>query len=246
MPNNHFQFKQFRIDQTLSGMKVTTDACLFGAWVANKLKNNSQPDRILDIGTGTGLLSLMIAQANKSCNIEAIDINESAFTESSSNFLNSLWSDRLTCFHRSLQEHISTPYDIIVCNPPFFSGNQLGTNQAKNEAVHAFLLSEEELLEGISQLLSNDGTCYILYPEKEMSSFLSLSDTSGFELKSLVTVRNKKQSQTFRVMAELKRKCDLIEKSEIFIRESDGKYTNPFWELLQDYYLEYNNPLNND
>lgn len=243
MRNNYFQFKKFRIDQALSGMKVTTDACLFGAWIADKLKSDTASDRILDIGTGTGLLSLMIAQANEFCNIEAIDVNESAFKESSINFLNAPWTDRITCFHRPLQEHAAELYDTIVCNPPFFSASQLGTNQSKNEAVHAILLPEEELLEGISRLLTSDGTCFILYPEQEMKSFLTLSNNNGFALKSLITVRNKKQSQVFRLMAELKRTNASIEKSEIIIREANGKYTGLFWSLLQDYYLEYNSPL---
>lgn len=243
MPNKYFQFKQFRIDQALSGMKVTTDACLFGAWVANQLRcENKKHQRILDIGTGTGLLSLMLSQQIDECQIEAIEVNKEAYEEAKNNFLHSPWSDTLSCKHVPVQELDADPYDVIICNPPFFQSSSQGENRSKNQALHSSLLPMEELLHRVETLLADKGHFYLLYPEYEMNKFMELTAKSKLTLTHLIAVRNNSSDQILRKIGVFCFKQSHVEEDEIIIRGEDGKYSNEFWHLLKDYYLEYNNP----
>lgn len=224
-------------------MKVTTDACLFGAWVANEiLKTQNEPDRILDIGAGTGLLSLMLAQATEWSQIDAVEINAAALKEANFNFMNSSWNERLKVFHTAIQNFNPTlSYDLIICNPPFFAGSQKGKKTGKNQAVHASSLSMSDLLAAAKKRLSASGKLYLLYPKREMEDFISLSTDELF-LEKLVIVRNQKKDPVFRQLAIFSQREASIEKDELTIRTIEGKYTDGFWELLKDYYLEYNNP----
>lgn len=241
MPNSYFQFKEFLINQELSGMKVTTDGCLFGAWVASELKRDGKQPRILDIGTGTGLLALMIAQVSTGY-IDAVEINQSAFEEASNNFKQSKWGDSLKCWHSAIQDFEEDVYDFIVSNPPFFNLNQLGSKQDKNQAIHTISLSENELLENVRRLLKPNGEFFLLYPEREMRSFIEKSEKMGVYPRELVQVRNQGNQHVFRIMARFGQTEARPIQSELIIRDAEGKYTSEFWLLLQDYYLEYNNP----
>lgn len=241
MPNTYFQFKEFRVDQKLSGMKVTTDACLFGAWVANEIVGRN-PSQILDIGAGTGLLSLMLAQTNQNTTIDAVEINSDAFNEATSNFNQSPWSKNLTCFHSSVQDFSSDQYDLIICNPPFFKKSQLGKEHNKNQALHSTLLSESQLIKTILRLLSGKGVCYLLYPEQEMHRFINVAQEYGLHPKKLITVKNKEGGRVFRIMAAFGYDKSIPAKFEIIIRKEDGRYTSQFWDYLNEYYLDYNAP----
>ncbi|MEM9340902.1 MAG: methyltransferase, partial [Bacteroidota bacterium] len=166
MPNTYFQFKKFRIDQVRSGMKVTTDSCLFGAWIANHIKkHHPEPSKVLDIGTGTGLLALMMGQVTQNTRIDAIEMNEESFCEAKENFENSKWSDRLAAYHTSIQNfQPQEKYDLIICNPPFFKDNLKGAKRNKNQAIHNDSLSIDDLSKGINELLTRDGSAYVMYP----------------------------------------------------------------------------------
>lgn len=117
MPNTYFQFKQFRIDQDQTAMKVTTEACILGAWVDEQIP----PQTVLDIGTGTGLLALMLAQKFPQAEIDAVEIDQGAFTQAHANFHSSPWPERLQVFHQRIQDFDpGKKYDLIISNPPFF------------------------------------------------------------------------------------------------------------------------------
>ncbi|MFK7952740.1 MAG: tRNA1(Val) (adenine(37)-N6)-methyltransferase [Ekhidna sp.] len=237
MPNTYFQFKQFLINQERSGMKVTTDGCLFGAWVANKIAA-SPPGWVLDIGAGTGLLSLMLAQVTESTEIEALEMNKNAHTEASNNFNQSLWSSRLKCTHSSLQEFASNKkYDLIICNPPFFKDNFKGQQVGKNQAIHSDHLPVEELINGVLKNINTTGNAYILYPEYEMTQFIIEAKKAGLFLNKLTLVRNKKEGQIFRMMGQFSSQESVVSKNEIIIRKRDQSYTDEFWNLLKEYYL---------
>lgn len=243
MPNTYFQFKQFRINQEQSGMKVTTDACLFGAWVVDQLRHVGEPERILDIGAGTGLLSLMVAQETENSRIEAVELNERAFAEAEENFRNSAWNRRLTLVQSSIQDHqTKDTYDCILCNPPFFKGSQKGKKEDKNQAVHSESLPFDELLETVQRLLSKDGRCYLLYPEREMTEFISLAKTKGLHLETLVIVRNQEGQPVFRNLASFSFSQLKSSTHELVIRRQDGKYTDDFWGFLNIFYQDYNDP----
>ncbi|WP_462250208.1 tRNA1(Val) (adenine(37)-N6)-methyltransferase [Ekhidna sp.] len=246
MPNDYFQFKQFKINQASVGMKVTTDGCLFGAWVANEIMNlEEEPQRILDIGSGTGLLSLMIAQNTFNSQIDSVESNSQAFRKSQENFNSSQWANRLLCTHTKVQDYNSGAYDIIVSNPPFFKESEKGQNPNKNQAVHASDLDSKTLLNHVMRLLSPDGIFYLLYPEREMNDFITFAKENGLYLSKLVTVKNQTVGKVFRYMAAFKSSNIKSEKIEIVIRENSGQYTAKFWSLIKEFYLEYNAPKAN-
>jgi tRNA1Val (adenine37-N6)-methyltransferase len=242
MPNTYFQFKQFRIEQAQSGMKVTTDGCLFGGWVANEVRKADEPKRILDIGAGTGLLSLMIAQVTKDANITAVEINKAAFIEATQNFKQSPWADRLECVHTPIQELKDEKFDLIICNPPFFKDSKQGLNTDKNQALHSNNLDVKNLLDHAVRLLNPDGSFYLLYPEREMNEFRKMAEEQGLFINHEVIVRNQKDQPVFRVMARYSTLKNEITTNELIIRNTDRKYTLEGWALLKDYYLEYNAP----
>ncbi|MEO9870862.1 tRNA1(Val) (adenine(37)-N6)-methyltransferase [Ekhidna sp.] len=243
MSNDYFQFKQFLIQQANSGMKVTTDGCLFGAWVASEINANAEPKKILDIGAGTGLLSLMLAQATQQSQIEAVEINTSAFEEALSNFSDSKWSERLKIYQSPIQDFsVDSTYDLILSNPPFFTDSQKGTIDDKNQALHSSDLPMQALLKAVLALLSKDGTFYVLFPEREMDRFIELANKSQLCLTESLEVRNQSGSKVFRKMAAFSFREKEFNQREIIIRKSDGRYTDEFWSLLEEFYLEYNDP----
>lgn len=239
MPNSYFQFKQFRIDQERSGMKVTTDACLFGALIADHIRRSeNKPNRVLDIGTGTGLLALMTAQVTEDTQIDGVDMNKHAHFEALNNFNGSSWKKRLTSTHTYIQKFRSSSiYDLIVCNPPFFGKNLKGKHSHKNQAMHNDHLSMEELSESIHRLLSEDGIAWILYPEWEMKAFTKWIEKKGLFPISEVSIKNKENTPTFRMARKFSRITGEVEKIEVIIRKKDGSYSEEFSYLLKDYYL---------
>ncbi len=237
MPNSYFQFKEFRIDQDQSGMKVTTEGCLLGALVA-KWSLQNQPEKILDIGTGTGLLALMIAQKS-SANIDAIEIDKAAARQAENNFQDSPWPERLNVQQGSIQSFTpSKRYDLIVSNPPFFKDNQPGKSTQKNQAIHNLKLSFPDLALAVGTLLKSEtGTAWILYPPYEMEEFRKQASKQGLFPIEVVTVRNKESGSPFRKIVQFGFNESEINHRQLVIRNLDGSYTTTFKVLLQDFYL---------
>ncbi|MEP6701109.1 MAG: methyltransferase, partial [Bacteroidota bacterium] len=172
MANSYFQFKQFTIEQERSAMKVTTDSCLFGAWAAERIRNeNSIINNCLDIGTGTGLLALMLAQKNE-FSIDAVEIDKEAFEQASENITASHWANRLRVFYGDIRNPVATgfdfqrKYDMIISNPPFYEKELKGDNSKKNIAHHNEGLLLPELIELIKKNLNPGGSFYLLLPYK--------------------------------------------------------------------------------
>jgi tRNA1Val (adenine37-N6)-methyltransferase len=153
-------------------MKVCTDACLFGAWVADKLnKKEINPKKIFDIGCGTGLLSLMLAQKT-SVNIDAIEIDAEAFLQATENVAISPWKDRVNIFHGPLNQFaVHEKYDFIICNPPFYENQLKSDNEGRNAAMHSTTLSFLELTNAIKNNLSNTGQAAVLIPFTRVADF---------------------------------------------------------------------------
>lgn len=237
MANSFFQFKQFRIDQGNCGMKVTTEGCIFGALPT--FSNGLKPNKVLDIGTGTGLLALMKAQQTEA-QIDAIEIDEIAYEQAKANFENSSWANRLSVFHVDLLEFKpNLYYDQIICNPPFFQDNQLGTNSRKNKAIHNSNLSFDDLAAGISRLLTPEtGVASVLYPEHEMNVFSQKMKQKGFNVVADIQVYNQIGKPTFRRIKSFSQmKTESKVPKTFIIKEQDGAYTKQFVHLLKDYYL---------
>ena len=172
---SQFQFKQFSLEQDRCAMKIGTDGVLLGAWTPI----NNNPYSILDIGTGTGVIALMLAQRSQAEQIDALEIDEQAYEQAVDNFENSPWSDRLFCFHAGLDEFIDEPeeeYDLIVSNPPFYSEDYKTENEQRDFARFQDAMPFEDLIEAASMFLSDNGIFTAIIPFKEEANFLALAN----------------------------------------------------------------------
>ena len=240
-------------------MKVCTDACLFGAWVSQKtlVKNSNS---IVDIGTGTGLLSLMLAQVTESskASITAIEIESQAAVEASSNFNISKWSDRLKLVNDSIQnftanigkgEFVSKGsnnnflFDIIISNPPFYEGDLKSPDANKNKAAHSTELPWTSLVENVSSLLTDAGSFFVLVPTLRAYTMQKLAEAQQLQLVEEVLVYNDAKHLPFRSFLHFKKNSNTLDKNisvlrnKIVIKNTDNTYSTAFTELLKDYYL---------
>lgn len=241
MPNNFFLFKQFTVEQENCAMKVCTDACLFGAWVAAIIAGSAQhTSRILDIGAGTGLLSLMIAQKNNTGIIDAVEIDNAAAIQADANFRATLWKERLNIYHSSIQQFNKSTggqYDFIICNPPFFENDLKSVDAQRNLALHSETLRLDELLETIRINLKEDGNFAVLLPFHRTKYFEEQSAFNKFYLVEKVLVKQTPQHKYFRSMLCFSRKQNVAVEKVISIKDEGNEYSAEFKELLKDYYL---------
>lgn len=237
MANNYFQFKQFTVYQDNCAMKVCTDACLFGS-LSPALTGNTL--RILDIGTGTGLLSLMCAQQYHNATIEAVEIDDQAAQQASSNFTQSPWAQRLKVHHASIQqfaERGNTPYDYIISNPPFFDNDLKSADTKRNVALHSNALSLDELLLSVDALLKQDGILGLLLPCHRMEFFEKIAAAKSLYPFERILVRQTPASNYFRAISFFKRENSTPVEREIIIQDENRQYTQAFTQLLKEYYL---------
>lgn len=219
-------------------MKVCTDSCLFGAWVANKIeKKVLQPKNILDIGSGTGLLSLMLAQ-KANAQIDAVEINENSFLQTKENFNESKWGKQLQAFHADIKNWSSpVKYDLIISNPPFFENDLKSGNPHKNLAKHHDGLNLNELLESITNHLAEDGKFALILPYHRLQSFKEIAGEKRFYLKEEWLIKQTPSHSFFRGLLLFSSQKENFTSKELIIKENEGNYTKDFYELLKDYYL---------
>lgn len=237
MPNHYFRFKQFTVRQDQCAMKVCTDACLFGAWIAC----NSQliVHDLLDVGAGTGLLSLMYAQKNPSATIDAVEIDAAAAKQAKENFNDSPWKERLHLHHCPIQEF--TPpvkYDIIISNPPFFENDLKSDDVKRNLALHCSALSFDGLLNAAGALLKGDGLFAVLLPYHRAGEFIKAAAATGFFLQQRIDVKQSVKHNYFRSILFFSKTPQTFTVGEIIIVNEHGEYTAKFVALLKDYYLK--------
>lgn len=240
MPNSYFQFKQFLIRQDHNAMKVTTDGCLFGAWVANKIKYEKIRNG-LDIGTGTGLLSLMILQKNPVINFDAIEIDEKAASEATLNVNESPWAENINVINSDIRNFNNQhKYDLIISNPPFYENELKSGKSKKNQAHHSSDLTITELLTAIKNNIQADGSFYLLLPYKRNEEIKKLLFDQQLMIEEIVFVNQTPNHEFFRFMINGKLKSDdtiETEIDEITICDEKKVYTKEFKNLLSDYYL---------
>lgn len=235
--NKPFKFKQFTVQQDRCAMKIGTDGVLLGAWA----KVEHQPAAILDIGAGTGVVALMLAQRCNAEVVDAIEIDAEAYEQCVDNFERSPWGDRLYCYHAGLDEfvdEIDDTYDIIVCNPPFYSENVSSGNLQRDQARQNDFLPFAELLEGVSSLLSNDGIFSTIVPYKEEEDFVRLAATFGLYPKRCLHIKGNPQAEVKRSLLEFitqKQQCMV---NELIIEKERHQYTADYIQLTQDFYLK--------
>lgn len=219
-------------------MKVCTDSCLFGAWVANKIEKHAHhPDTILDIGSGTGLLSLMVAQKFDG-RLDAIEINENSFSQTMENFMQSPWDMHLRAFHGDIKNwNSSEKYDFIISNPPFFEHDLLSPDHDRSQTKHAATLSLEELLESIKNLLKAHGHFALLLPFHRVQYLKNLAGEKKFYLQEELLIKQTSRHSYFRGILLFGSEPVSIIHDELIIKGNDGNYSEPFENLLRDYYL---------
>ena len=232
-----FTFKKFSVNQDRCAMKIGTDGVLLGAWTP--LINN--PFNVLDIGAGTGILSLMLAQRSNAEQIDAIEIDEDAYEQCVENFEASPWGDKLFCFHAGLDEFVDEPedeYDLIISNPPFYTDDYKSDNTSRDLARFEDALPFEELIEAAALLLSDNGIFSVIIPYKEEERFVSLcKELDLFPLK-ITRVKGTPISEIKRSLLAFCRMEQTPLIDELVIEISRHNYTPEYIELTKDFYLK--------
>jgi tRNA1Val (adenine37-N6)-methyltransferase len=232
-----FKFKQFHVNQNQCAMKIGTDGVLLGAWTP--LINN--PLNVLDIGAGTGILSLMLAQRSYAEQIDAIEIDENAYEQCVENFEASPWGDQLFCFHAGLDEFVDEPedeYDLIISNPPFHSEDFKTDDSQRDLARFQDALPFEELIEAAALLLSDNGIFSVIIPFKEEAKFVSMCKELDLFPFKITRVKGTPTSEIKRSLLAFSRieQTPLID--ELTIEISRHQYTPEYIELTKDFYLK--------
>ncbi len=235
-----FQFKQFTIHQDRCAMKVGTDGVLLGAWADLQ----HQPQTLLDIGAGTGIIALMLAQRmgewGQPVTIDAVEKDAAAYEQCVENFEASPWADQLFCYHASLEEfsgEVTEKYDSIISNPPFHSGKAHPGNLSRAVARQHFFLPFEELLDGVSSLLAPEGIFSVIIPLKEEEQFLVLASSLALFPKRITRVRGNSSTALKRSLLELQFGEVTPITDELTIENKRHVYTEAYRELTRDFYL---------
>lgn len=237
MSSQGFDFKQFTILQDKCAMKVGTDAVLLGAWV-----ETAAAKKILDIGTGTGIIAIMLAQKSDA-KVDAIDIDETAFEQAVQNVGNCKWKSQINVFHISLQKCSvidGDKYDLIVSNPPYFVDSSKASEESRTNARHTDQLSFDELLDGVLKLLSPTGAFYVILPTKESQLFSEIAAKENLFLTKCTRIitRTDKPEKRLLMKFEFIQK-EVAEDSIIIEKDARHSYTDEYKELTKDYYLAF-------
>lgn len=235
--NKPFQFKQFTVNQDQCAMKIGTDAVLLGAWTSIE----TNPFSILDIGAGTGVLSLMLAQRSHAEVIEALEIDDSAYEQCVDNFEQSPWNDRLFSYHASLEEfaeEIEDKYDLIVCNPPFYAEDYKTESSQRDLARFQDAMPFEHLLDSVVTLLSEEGIFSVVVPFSEEKKFITLASQASLFPEQILHVRGNPSSEIKRSLIEFSFVKKNLEIKELIIETSRHIYTEDYINLTKDFYLK--------
>ncbi|MDD3004226.1 methyltransferase [Flavobacterium sp.] len=233
-----FQFKQFTVEQDRCAMKVGTDGVLLGAWSPIPEHTFS----ILDIGSGTGIIALMLAQRSHAEQIDALEIDEDAYEQAVENFENSPWSDRLFCFHAGLDEFIEEPedeYDLIVSNPPFYTEDYKTEDSQRDLARFEESLPFEQLIEAADLLLSENGIFSVIIPFKEEENFIAKAKEFELHPFKITRVKGNPTSPIKRsLLAFSRNEITNLKPNELVIEIERHSYTPEYISLTKDFYLK--------
>ncbi|QXP68917.1 methyltransferase [Polaribacter sp. R2A056_3_33] len=235
-----FKFKEFTIQQDKTAMKVGTDGVLLGAWCSVA----DYPDTILDIGAGTGVIALMIAQRSDAMTIDAVEVDENAYEQTVSNFEESDWGDRLYCYNATFAEFADEiaeeeeTYDLIVSNPPFYTDDFETEDAARNKARFTSSLSFEELIIGVAKILSENGKFCVVIPFKEEENFINLARGNQLFLNRTCKVKGNETSEVKRCLLEFSFNESELQEENLVIEIARHQYTEDYINLTKDFYLK--------
>ncbi|MHB0755113.1 tRNA1(Val) (adenine(37)-N6)-methyltransferase [Polaribacter sp. M15] len=239
--NKPFQFKEFTIHQDKTAMKIGTDAVLLGAWC----NIDDDTDAILDIGSGTGVIGLMLAQRSDAMTIDAVEVDEKAYEQTVENFESSDWGDRLYCYHSTFQDfadEIATEnetYDLIVSNPPFYTDDFKTDNESRNKARFTSALSFEELILGVVKILSPKGIFSVVVPAKEEIVFVNAAKACNLFLNRVCRVQGNLNSEIKRSLLEFSFHQKEIKEAHLIIEKERHQYTKEYVNLTKNFYLKF-------
>lgn len=232
-----FQFKQFSISQDRCAMKVGTDGVLLGAWADVR-----DSKMILDIGTGTGVIAIMLAQRNEKAKVHGVEIEEQAYQQAQENMENSAFSERLTSFHIDIQTYMRVTdrkYDLIVSNPPFFTGGTLSATQDKMNVRHTVKLPHGDLLLAVKHLLNPKGKFCVILPLIEGLRFKELAERAGLFCTKMTEVRPKAEKAVERLLLQFENQGNMMLQNQLIIQAKDGRhdFTEEYTALVKDFYI---------
>jgi tRNA1Val (adenine37-N6)-methyltransferase len=233
MGQSWFQFKKFKINQEYCAQKVGTLSCILGALV-----HHPAPNKILDIGTGTGLLALMMAQRFSATVVDAVEIDFNTVRQARQNFFNSPWNSQLRLFHQDILTYQpDESYDLIIANPPFYKGHQKTGQNHVNLARHSLALHFLQLGPWIARHLSQDGKGWILLPPREMEQMVTEFQIHSLEVEEMHHIFIHPQSTEKARIACFSRNVSVVRHKTFYIHEPTGAYSAPFKDLLKNFYL---------
>ncbi len=229
-----FIFKQFTIHQDQTAMKIGTDAILLGSWADVTFSTS-----ILDIGTGTGIISLMLAQRNKKAEITAIEIEKKACKQALFNFQNSKWNSRITLQHIALQNfNPQKKFDTIISNPPFYDNHHFTKDKNRTLARHTSALSYKKLIEKSASLLTNKGFFHVIIPHQFETKFLTIANQFNLHPMRILNVSGNKNTPVKRSLITFSFHIKPIQKATLIIKNLKNRYTEDYINLTKDFYLK--------
>lgn len=230
----HFQFKQFSLVKNTCGMPVSTDGILLGAWAKAKMNDN-----ILDIGTGTGLLALMMAQRFPASHILAVDIDEEAVNTARFNVARSPWANTIKVEHTDVTAWRHPPlFETVICNPPYFDNGQRAKNEKRAQSRHTHTLSHDALLHMIQKCLTENGRAHLILPTLQADALLQNAPSFSLYCHHSTSVRTTPIKAVSRKLITLSKQITTKQLNDEIIIQEGGKYTSAFISLTKDFYLK--------
>ena len=238
MGNDFFRFKQFTVRQSGAAMKVGVDSVLLGAWASAV-----HPVRILDVGAGTGLLSLMMAQRYPDAAMDAVEIDREAYRQAMDNVVDSPWNGRIHVIcddFINYAEHCTLRYDLIISNPPYFTASLKPSDTKRNIARHNDSLPHGQLLFGSAKLLAPTGVMAVVLPPAEALRFIDAATEHGLFVKRMLHVQSLPSKPVYRMLVELSKIEYSRDEQTLYIEKADrSDVTDEYRKLTKDFYLKY-------